>query len=723
MVKIVLEKQSACSFGCQRRLHHQFIEYMKNIFADTGLLAECLPNYESRSGQLEMAEAIADLLGKEGGGETSGQDIPRANCLIVEAGTGLGKTLAYLVPAALSGRRVVVSTNTRNLQDQILKREIPFIQKYIAPGLTAMSVKGRQNYLCLYRWHQLDARGNQAHPAIFQDSVQDSVQAGRKEGEALYDKVEGWLQRTAVADRAELTGVAGNSFFWQKVCCLPSFCLGSDCPYTGDCYLNRLRRLAASCQLLVVNHHLLFSDLAVRKNGFGEVLPRYQSVLIDEAHHLENVAGNFFGFSFSKYQVIDLITDIEQSMLKKGGGVGASKLYANILSASRALSGLNEQFTAMFPVRKGRFPLADIFAEYPELQQAGNTLMTALISLAEQLDKAKGQDEPWGHYGQRSQGIAQHLDRITSPVISGNEQFEQADKQSNYIQWVERTEKNITLSATPIDIADELRATLFAGAEHCLFTSATLRTDGGDGGFGYFSQRLGIPEGTKTYSFPSPFDYRKRSLLYVPGDHFPEPTAPEYRNALHLEISRLVTCSKGRALVLFTSFRALDLAWHSLQDELPYPLLRQGTCSRSRLLDRFAEETDSVLFAVASFWEGVDVPGESLSLVIIDKLPFEVPGDPVIMARMERIKAAGRNPFMEFQIPRAILALRQGVGRLMRRTNDQGVMAILDVRLFSKFYGRRFRASLPGAPVSRAVQDVEEFFNGERSSPSQETRE
>lgn len=302
------------------------------------------------------------------------------------------------------------------------------------------------------------------------------------------------------------------------------------------------------------------------------------------------------------------------------------------------------------------------------------------------------------------------------------EQPEQAE-QSNYIQWVERTEKNITLSATPIDIADELRATLFAGAEHCLFTSATLRTDGGDGGFGYFSQRLGIPEGTKTYSFPSPFDYRKRSLLYVPGDHFPEPTAPEYRNALHLEISRLVTCSKGRALVLFTSFRALDLAWHSLQDELPYLLLRQGTCSRSRLLDRFAEETDSVLFAVASFWEGVDVPGESLSLVIIDKLPFEVPGDPVIMARMERIKAAGRNPFMEFQIPRAILALRQGVGRLMRRTNDQGVMAILDVRLFSKFYGRRFRASLPGAPVSRAVQGVEEFFNGERSSPSQETRE
>ncbi|MGB5685133.1 MAG: ATP-dependent DNA helicase [Candidatus Electrothrix sp.] len=708
---------------------------MKNIFADTGLLAEHLPDYESRSGQLEMAEAVADLLEKEGRGEGSGQDIPQANCLIVEAETGLGKTLAYLVPAVLSGRRVVVSTNTRNLQDQILKREIPFIQKYIAPGLTAMSVKGRQNYLCLYRWHQLDAQSHQLHPAIFQDSGQDSVQAGKKAGEALHTKIEDWLQRTAVADRAELAGGAGNAFLWQKVCCLPYFCLGSDCPYHVDCYLNRLRRLAASCQLLVVNHHLLFSDLAVRKNGFGEVLPRYQSVIIDEAHHLENVAGNFFGFSFSKYQVINLITDIEQSMIKKGGKSATSKQYASILSATRALSGLNEHFATMFPVQKGRFLLADLFAEYPELQKSRDVLVTALSALGEQLDEAKGQNEPWGHYGQRSQDIAQHLDQITSSLISRAEQLEQtqqtqqigqvkqADEQSNYIQWVERTEKNLTLSATPIDVADELRSTLFAGAEHCLFTSATLRTEGGDGGFGYFMQRLGIPEDTKTYAFPSPFDYQKRSLLYVPDDHFPEPTAPEYRNALHQEISRLVTCSKGRALVLFTSFRALELAWHSLQDKLPYLLLRQGTCSRSQLLDRFAEETDSVLFAVASFWEGVDVPGESLSLVIIDKLPFEVPTDPVIMARMERIKAAGRNPFMEFQIPRAILSLRQGVGRLMRRTNDRGVMAILDVRLFSKFYGRRFRASLPEAPVSRAVQDVEDFFNGEQSSLSQETRE
>ncbi len=686
---------------------------MEDIFSDTGLLAKNLPHYESRSGQLEMAKAVAKLLRMEARQVASDQDTPQAHCLIVEAGTGLGKTLAYLIPAALSGKRVVVSTNTRNLQDQILKREIPFLQKYITPGLSAMSVKGRQNYLCLYRWHQLDSSHSQQ--TIFQ-----GVAEGKKEeGLDLYKRLKNWLQETRIADRAEVAGLSGNSLLWQKICCLPYFCLGADCPYAHECYLNRLRRLAASCQLLVVNHHLLFSDLAVRKNGFGEVLPRYQSVIIDEAHHLENVAGNFFGFLFSKYQVIDLIADIEQNMFKKGKGAEADQQDASILAAARALSGLNEQFAAMFPVQKGRFSLAGIFAEYPELKKARNTLLAAFNSLAEQLDQVKKQDEPWGHYGQRSQNIAQHLEQITSPFLGTST----ATTQTNYIQWVERTEKNLTLSATPIDVADELKSTLYAGAEHCLFTSATLQTssgkarekkdgkNGGTGGFEYFRQRLGIPEVTITYSFPSPFDYQKKSLLYVPDDHFPEPTDPAYRTALHRDISRLIRCSKGRALVLFTSFRALELAWHSLQDELPYPLLRQGTCSRSLLLDRFAEETNSVLFAVASFWEGVDVPGESLSLVIIDKLPFEVPTDPVIMARMERIKVAGGNPFMELQIPRAVLTLRQGVGRLMRHANDQGVMAILDVRLFSKFYGRRFRVSLPDAPVCRAVQDIEVFFN------------
>jgi ATP-dependent DNA helicase DinG len=304
---------------------------------------------------------------------------------------------------------------------------------------------------------------------------------------------------------------------------------------------------------------------------------------------------------------------------------------------------------------------------------------------------------------QRCRDLTGRLETITA------ETFDDADEQEQrYIHWFERTDKNLTLSATPIDVADDLQATLFAGVEHCIFTSATLSTGGS---FSYFSKRLGIPEESKSHSFPSPFDYKNRTLLYIPDKSFPEPNGPGYRDRLHNEIKTLITLSRGRALVLFTSFAAMDTACHSLRDELDFPMLRQGTAPRHELLSRFSRETESVLFAVASFWEGVDVPGASLSLVIIDKLPFEVPSDPVIMARVNRIKAAGGNPFFEFQVPRAILGLRQGVGRLMRRSADSGVMAVLDVRLFSKGYGRRFLRSLPSAPVSRKLQDVKTLYS------------
>lgn len=677
---------------------------MKNIFAASGVLARHLPNYEPRPGQQEMARAVERLLDRREEQFFTERTNTPSDCLIVEAETGLGKTLAYLVPVVLSGRRAVVSTNTRNLQDQILQREIPFIKKYIAPDLTAMCVKGRQNYLCLYRWHQLTASGQQE---LFADTKKSTAEQTEQIDHAQYNDIHIWLKNTVFADRAELPGITGNSALWQKICCQPHFCLGADCPDGADCHLNRLRRAAASCQLLVVNHHLLFSDLAVRRSGFGEVLPRYESVIFDEAHHLENVATNFFGFSFSKYQVIDLISDIEQSMRKKKGVTTQSKQHKKLLSNARALSGLNEQFTRHFPLKKGRFLLVDLLEERPELEKAKDAVLLALHSLSEKLDRAKGRDEPWGQYMQRCLDLAQCLEKITSRPSDAA-----AEQERQYIHWVERTDKNLILSATPVDVADDLRATLFVNVEHCVFTSATLSTNSD---FSYFSKRLGIPEGTETLSFPSPFDYPNRTLLYVPDNQFPEPNDSRYRETLHREIHQLITHSRGRALVLFTSFQAMDLAWHSLRDEFDYLMLRQGTASRHQLLSRFAEETDSILFAVASFWEGVDVPGEALSMVVIDKLPFEVPSDPVIMARMEKIKSAGGNPFMEFQVPRAVLGLRQGVGRLMRRSGDRGVMAILDVRLFSKFYGRRFLKSLPAAPLSRNIRDVRSFFDDEKS--------
>lgn len=656
---------------------------MDKFFGQDGLLANHLNGSEPRPGQQEMAKQVAHLLstGEESYPE---EDQLQADCLLVEAETGLGKTLAYLIPAVQSGRKIVVSTNTRNLQDQILQREIPFIRQYIAPDLRAMCVKGRQNYLCLYRWHQLTSGGQQE---LFADNE--------------FDDINTWLTETTFADRAELPWLHSGSALWKKLCCLSHFCLGSDCPDATSCYLNRLRREAASSQLLVVNHHLLFSDLAVRRSGFGEVLPRYESVIFDEAHHLENVATTFFGFSFSRYQVIDLISDIERSVQASG----LSKKEKQVLSDARSLGGLTEQFASRFPAEKGRFPLLGLFEKLPGLVQAKEQVTGALESLAEQLEKLKGKDEPWDQYLQRCLDLQSRLETITA------ESFDDAEEQEqHYIHWFERTEKNLTLSATPIDVAEDLQATLFSRVRHCVFTSATLSTGGS---FSYFSKRLGIPEESLTCSFPSPFDYKNRCLLYIPDHEFPEPNAPGYREKLHTQIQTLLTISRGRALVLFTSFQAMDAAYHTLQDIIPFPMLRQGTASRHELLSRFSREKESVLFAVASFWEGVDVPGESLSLVIIDKLPFEVPSDPVIMARINRIKASGGNPFFEFQVPRAILGLRQGVGRLMRRTGDSGVMAVLDVRLFTKGYGKRFLKSLPEAPVSRDSLDVELFFKNQ----------
>ncbi len=663
---------------------------MEDIFGPGGILADHLQEYEPRSGQQEMAEAVARLLAEKNGPLYNGRE-HQADCLVVEAETGLGKTLAYLVPAVLSGRKVVVSTNTRNLQDQILKREIPFIHQYIDPDLKAMCVKGRQNYLCLYRWHQLTAGGQHE---LFADNE--------------FDDINSWLGTTLFGDRAELSWLRGNSALWQKLCCQSHFCLGSDCPDATGCFLNRLRREAAASRLLVVNHHLLFSDIAVRRSGFGEVLPRYESVIFDEAHHLENVATTFFGFSFSRYQVMDLISDIERSLqnCSQGKRLPHSKKQKQLLSAARALGGLTEQFVSGFPREKGRFPLAGLLEQQPEIARARDTVVAGLHSLADELDTVTAQDEPWEQYIQRCLDLGRRLEEITAePFADAGEQ------EQRYIHWFERTDRNLTLSATPIDVADELQTTLFANVKQCVFTSATLSTGGS---FSYFNKRLGIPEDTETCSFPSPFDYTGRCLLYIPDKEFPEPNAPGYREMLHERIRELITLAQGRALVLFTSFQAMDNAWYSLRDELDFPMLRQGTASRHELLTRFARETDSVLFAVASFWEGVDVPGQSLSMVIIDKLPFEVPSDPVIMARINRIKAAGGNPFFEFQVPRAILGLRQGVGRLMRRSDDRGVMAVLDVRLFTKSYGRRFLTSLPPAPMSRDLDDVEEFFKREK---------
>lgn len=652
---------------------------MQNVFGSDGVLALHLQGYEPRPGQQEMADAIGELLHRRQ--ETDDHNPVQADSLVVEAETGLGKTLAYLVPAVLTGRRVVVSTNTRNLQDQILEREIPFIREFIEPELKAICVKGRQNYLCLYRWHQLASVGQ---GELFDDSASQRLSA--------------WIERTRSGDRAELDWLPSRSPLWQMICCQSHFCLGSDCPDGHHCFLNRLRREAACSQLLVVNHHLLFSDLAVRRGGYGEVLPRYEGIIFDEAHHVEKVATQFFGRSFSRYQVRDLAGDLERSVLSEFSRDKRKELLKNV----HALSGRMEQFVALFPAERGRFPLRELLAADSGLIEKRDGLAQAFDRLADQLESVGGGKEPWAQYGIRCRELQSELSFITAEFYD-----DLPEEENRYIHWFERREKNIVLSATPIDVSEELQATLFSSVATCVFTSATLTT-GGD--FHYFFKRLGLSAETRSLSFPSPFNYADHTLLYIPDDGFPEPAAAGYQKALHEQIQDLIEAAGGRTLVLFTSLKALDAAWQALKDKFDFPIFRQGTAPRHELLRRFSEDTRSVLFAVASFWEGVDIAGESLSMVIIDKLPFEVPTDPVIMARMSRVKAGGGNPFYEFQVPRAILSLRQGVGRLMRSSMDRGVIAILDARLFSKGYGRRFRSSLPPSPLVRDLQAVQTFF-------------
>ncbi len=645
---------------------------MKKIFAKGGKLSSRLEGFEPRVGQLQMAEAVASTI-HNGSERTDG----RAELLLVEAETGIGKTLAYLVPALLSGQRVVISTATINLQDQILKKEIPLLEDVLEMDIPALCVKGRQNYLCNYRWFQ--------HCSSPQSSFVD-----RNDEE----RIQQWLAETESGDRAELSWLPDRSPLWPQISAQSNQCLGGDCPEFSLCFVNRLRKQAGSARLLIVNHHLFFSDLALRQAGYGEILPRYQAVVFDEAHHIENVATNFFGKHFSHYQLLDLIGDLERQAeidLPVSDG-------DRILRYARGLKQRLDQFVTLFPARKGRYPLEPISEKSKGWQEILNNLLNGLGELAERCLKLGNYGEIWNLFADRAATLQKDLLHITAPRKVG------ADF---YIHWYERRERTVSLSATPVRVAEELENCLYNSVQSCIMTSATLTT-GGD--FNYMRERLGLDEASKTLCLHSPFDYKERTLLYVPEQGFPEANAPGYNDALCERIYELLKISRGRALVLFTSFRAMDMVAEYLENRLSYPVLVQGTASRHALLDQFRKTTDSVLLAVASFWEGVDVSGDSLSCVLIDKLPFEVPSDPVIQARMKVIEEEGGKPFFTFQIPRAILTLRQGVGRLMRSTTDRGVIGIMDIRLYSKGYGRIFRSSLPVSPVVRELKDVEKFF-------------
>ncbi|MBM9605515.1 ATP-dependent DNA helicase [Desulfopila inferna] len=644
---------------------------MDTYFGENGLLAKSFEKFEPRTGQLKMAEAVQNVLkGNE-------REYERAEILLVEAETGIGKTLAYLLPAVLSGKRLVVSTATINLQDQILKKEIPLLTRILGEEIEVVCIKGRQNYLCYYRWYQ------------YRSSPQLTVV-----DDGSCDKVDEWLLSTETGDRAELEWLHDHSPLWPKISAQSHQCLGGECPEAPRCFINELRRKAGSARLMIVNHHLFFSDLALRKAGFGEILPRYQGVIFDEAHHLENVASTFFGKSFSQYQVLDLVQDVE----RQAEADLPPSLADKMISSIRGLKKRVDDFSRMFPLERGRFPLGEFIEGQQEWHDDVGHLASGLERIISELELFTSYGEGWKTLLKRTEELHGNLLVIALPDVV---------EQTRQVHWYERRERAISLSSTPIHVAENLREILYPAVECCILTSATLTTAGN---FSYVCERLGLEGDVNTLRLQSPFNYQDRTQLYIPENDFPLPSERRYTEELCQRIYDILQITEGRALILCTSFKGMDSVAEFLEDHLQFPVLVQGRASRYFLLQQFKEEVDSVLVAVASFWEGVDVPGPSLSCVIIDKLPFEVPSDPVLQARIAAVREAGGNPFFDFQIPRAILTLRQGVGRLMRASDDRGLLAIMDPRLYSKGYGRIFLASLPPSPVVRNLQRVDEFF-------------
>jgi len=602
--------------------------------------------------------------------------------LLVEAGTGTGKTLAYLVPAIVSGRKVVVSTGTKNLQEQIYHKDLPFLRERFFPDLRAAYMKGRGNYLCLRRFHAL--RDEMLLPeAALPDSDWAVISA--------------WAESTETGDRAELTGLPENHPLWPEICATADNCLGQRCPLLQKCFITRMKAEAYAADLVVVNHHLFCADLAVRGNRYAEVIPRYQAVIFDEAHQLEEVATNFFGLQVSSRRLSDLVGDLLRQVRRRPDKLGempeavegldtAARTFFQLVR--RAIRGRRDN-----SVTRERYRAADVDER---LRENHGRLKNRLIIVYSGLGRLDPHDEESQALAERARSVEEDLDFLAA-----------ADEPS-YVFWRESRSGGVFLNASPIDVSREFETRLYPELRSAVYTSATLSVSGG---FTYLKSRLGLGDWAEELIVPSPFDYARQAVLYVPP-HLPQPRHPEFTARAAEEIEALLELSEGRAFVLFTSYRNLHAVHDLLKDRVAFPLLVQGERPRTAMLDYFRRDVHSVLLATASFWEGVDVPGESLSCVIVDKLPFAAPDDPLVEARIEFLRDRGEDPFYSYQLPQAIIALRQGLGRLIRGRTDRGILAVLDARLLSRGYGRRFLESLPPC---RCVHTREELTEAGRA--------
>ena len=628
------------------------------MFAANGPLAAQVPGYRPRPQQIEMARAILGAI--ESGGS-----------LAVEAGTGTGKTFAYLVPALLAGGKVIVSTGTKTLQNQLYDRDLPAVREALAAGSVAALLKGRANYLCLYRLERARSDGR----------------LETREDAARLRSIERFAATTITGDRADLADVPEDAPVWQQATSTRENCLGQECPKYKDCFVMQARKNALAADVVVVNHHLFFADVALRDEGIAELLPSCNTVIFDEAHQLPGTARLFFGETVSTAQLVELARDARLELRAAGGASPALDRVASRLDkAARDLR-------LCFPKEGVRLGWTQALRE-AGFADALQVLAAALAALAKPLGEQAERAEGLGACARRAAQAGALLARI------------RGEKASNEVRWVEVFGQSLQLHVTPLVPAELFRKQMLDHPRAWIFTSATLAMQED---FSHFKRELGI-EDAAAHAWPSPFDFERQALLYAPRGLPANPNDPAYTEAVVEAALPVLKASRGRAFLLFTSHRALRRAHALLKDRIEYPLLVQGSGSRSELLVRFRALGNAVLLGAASFWEGVDVRGEALSVVLIDKLPFTPPDDPVLAARIEALRNEGGNPFMDYQLPQAVLQLKQGVGRLIRDEDDRGVLVLCDPRLYSKAYGRTVRASLPPMKQTRELADVEAFF-------------
>lgn len=590
--------------------------------------------------------------------------------LIVEAGTGTGKTFAYLVPALLSGLKVVVSTGTKNLQDQLYHRDLPVVREALQVPVSVALLKGRSNYLCLHRL-QLAEESHYSHPA-------DAKKI---------QKIRTWASQTRSGDIAELPQVDEQDTIWAKATSTTDNCLGQECGYFDRCHLVEARRQAQAADVVVINHHLLFADMALRESGFGELLPSADAFIIDEAHQMPEVASAFFGTGVSGNQLLELARDSRDEYLREINEDRHIELLADKLD--KAIRDMRLLFRR--PGQRGAWKEV---ANRPEMQEVTGNIRQRLEELKAALEPCAPRSKAMDKCYQRAVDLEVRFRLLTS------------EHNSDDIHWYEVHKRTFSLHLTPLDIADNFREQLEQNSASWIFTSATLAVADR---FDHFQQRLGL-DGAETAKWDSPFDFAQQTLLYLP-QQMPAPNAPQYTGAVVEQALTVLSITGGRAFLLFTSHRALQEAAGLLRDQIDWPLFVQGEASRDALLEQFRQAGDGVLLGTSSFWEGVDVRGEALSCVIIDRLPFASPGDPVLQARIEAMQKQGINAFMSYQLPSAVITLKQGAGRLIRDVNDYGVLMICDPRLTGKPYGRVFLRSLPPMPRTRSLSDVQAFFD------------